>query len=105
MSDTTTSTPAIHGDHAHSEHKAHANPWVVFAVLAALTVVEIVITLPQVGLAKATVTPILIAMALVKASLVAMYYMHLRYEKIIFTLIFLTPTLFAVLLVSVLMLG
>ncbi len=44
-------------------------------------------------------------MALVKASLVAMYYMHLRYEKILYTLIFVTPTLFAILLVSVLMLG
>jgi caa(3)-type oxidase subunit IV len=42
-------------------------------------------------------------MALVKASLVALYYMHLRYENPVFLIIFIAPTLFAVLLTVVLM--
>jgi len=58
-------------------------------LLAALTVVEIgVIYLP---LSKLTIGIILISMALVKASLVGMYFMHLKYEKRTLGMIALTP--------------
>jgi cytochrome c oxidase subunit IV len=90
---------------AHAAHTKHTNPIVVFVVLAVLTAIEIVIALPSLGIPKATIVPILIAMALVKASLVALYYMHLRYEKPIYAVIFVTPSLFALLLVVVLMVG
>lgn len=88
---------------AHAAHKRHTNPVVVFAILTVFTLIEVGISL--LGLPKATIVPMLLAMALVKASLVALYYMHLRYEKVIFALIFVTPTLFAVLLVVTLMIG
>ncbi len=104
MSDVTHSTPvapAAHG--AHAEHKKHTSPVLVFVILTLFTVFEIVVTLFHVP--KNVIVPILIAIALVKASLVAMYYMHLRYEKVIYTIIFVTPTLFAVLLITVLMIG
>jgi caa(3)-type oxidase subunit IV len=45
------------------------------------------------------IVPILLAVAFVKAGLVAAYYMHLRYEKWIYTAIFITPALFAVFLI------
>jgi cytochrome c oxidase subunit 4 len=90
-------------DHAHGEHKTHVNPWIVFAVLALMTVIEVIVALPALGISPATLSPLLVAMALVKASLVALYYMHLRYEKPVFLIIFITPTLFAVLLTVVLM--
>lgn len=90
-------------DHAHGEHKAHVNPWIVFAVLALMTVIEIIVALPALGISPATLSPLLVAMALVKASLVALYYMHLRYENPVFLIIFIAPTLFAVLLTVVLM--
>jgi cytochrome c oxidase subunit IV len=91
-------------DHDHAAHKKHTSPVLVFVVLTLFTIVEIIISLPALGLPKPTITPILIAIALVKAALVAMYYMHLRYEKLMYTLIFVTPTLFAVFFAAILML-
>jgi len=41
----------------------------------------------------------LLAIAFVKAGLVAAYYMHLRYEHWVYTVIFVTPALFAVFLI------
>jgi cytochrome c oxidase subunit IV len=99
---TSNSAAAVAHD-AHAEHVAHVNPWVVFVVLAIMTLVEIVLALPQVGIKPSSLAPLLVAMALVKAALVALYYMHLRYEKPLYLLIFITPTLFAVLLTVVLM--
>jgi cytochrome c oxidase subunit IV len=89
--------------HTHTEHKKHTNPVVVFVILTLFTLFEVGVTFLH--LPKATIVPILVAIALVKAALVAMYYMHLRYEKLIFTIIFVTPTLFALLLIAVLMIG
>ncbi len=103
MSDVTHSTPPNHGAATHAEHKKHTSPVLVFVILTLFTVFEILVTLFNVP--KNVIVPILIAIALVKASLVAMYYMHLRYEKVLYTLIFVTPTLFAVLLITVLMIG
>jgi cytochrome c oxidase subunit 4 len=87
----------------HGVHARHTSPVVVFVILTLFTILEIGVSL--LGLPKAAIVPPLVAIALVKAALVAMYYMHLRYEKLIFTLIFVTPTLFAVFLVAVLMLA
>ena len=55
----------------------------VFVVLAVLTLVEIGVTylpLPRI--------PILVPLALLKAALVAMFYMHLRFDRRIFTTLF-----------------
>ena len=55
----------------------------VFVVLAVLTVVEVGVTylpIPRV--------PILIPLALIKASLVALFYMHLKFDKPAFSIIF-----------------
>ena len=55
----------------------------VFVALAILTVVEVGVTylpVPRV--------PILIPLALIKASLVALFYMHLKYDKPAFTVVF-----------------
>lgn len=69
---------ATHGEHESGGHPAprYYLIWVVLAVL----------TLAEVGVAFVTAIPktalalILIAMALWKAVLVAMYYMHLKFE-------------------------
>jgi len=50
----------------------------VFAVLAVFTVVEVAVAFT--AIAKSTQVVLLVALALIKASLVAMYYMHLRSE-------------------------
>ncbi len=58
-------------------HK-HPNYMTIFWWLAILTVIELaVIFLP---LAKVTIGVLLVALALGKAALVAMYFMHLRFE-------------------------
>lgn len=95
-----TDTQVAHVDAA--QHK-HTSPRVVFAVLLAMTVVEIITAfLP--GLPRGFTFPFLLSLSLVKFALVALYYMHLRYEKPMYGFIFVLPTIFGLLLISVLML-
>jgi caa(3)-type oxidase subunit IV len=89
--------PAV--QHAAHEHK-HTSPWVVFGVLAVLTAIEIVMSISIPGTAK---NAPLLAISLVKAGLVALYYMHLRYEKPIYGFIFVAPAIFGVLLALILL--
>jgi len=73
----------------------------VFWWLLALTIIEIaVIYMP---LAKLAIGILLVGLALSKASLVAMYFMHLRFERRTLALIALTPLLICVLLVFALL--
>ena len=55
----------------------------VFILLAVLTIIEVV--LAQLPIPRA---PILIPISIIKASLVALYYMHLRYDNRVFAAIF-----------------
>jgi cytochrome c oxidase subunit IV len=86
-------------EHSPNTHVKHTSPWLVFAVLAILTVIEVAVSLIP-GWVK---NPLLLAISLVKAGLVALYYMHLRYEKPILGVIFITPAIMAVLLAVILM--
>ncbi len=88
-------TPASHS-HSGAQRK-HTNPVLVFGILTIATIFEVVVTLFH--LPQNIIVPILLAIAFVKAGLVAAYYMHLRYEKWIYTAIFITPALFAVFLI------
>jgi len=89
--------------HAHAataEHK-HPNYMAIFWTLAVLTIVElIVVFLP---FAKFTNGVMLCALALAKAILVAMYFMHLRFELRTLAMIAVTPLVIATLLVFVLL--
>ncbi|HXG17213.1 MAG TPA: cytochrome C oxidase subunit IV family protein [Calidithermus sp.] len=81
-------------------HK-HPNYMAIFWYLAILTVIELaVIFLP---LSKFTIGVLLVALALGKASLVAMYFMHLRFETRTLALIAITPLAIATLLVFLLL--
>ena len=80
----------------------HTSPnyMAIFWWLFALTIIEVgVIFTP---LAKLVIAILLISLALSKASLVAMYFMHLRFERRTLGLIALTPLLLATLLVFIL---
>ncbi len=73
----------------------------VFWWLLALTVIEIaVIYLP---IAKLVIGILLVGLALSKASLVAMYFMHLKFEARTLGLIAMTPLLLCVLLIFALL--
>jgi cytochrome c oxidase subunit IV len=85
---------------AASAHK-HPNYMAIFWYLAILTVIELaVIFLP---LPKFTIGILLCALALAKAVLVAMYFMHLRFETRTLGMVALTPLVIATLLVFVLL--
>jgi caa(3)-type oxidase subunit IV len=87
---------------ASTEHK-HPNYMAIFWWLAILTVCEIgVVFLPHVApVSKLTVGVLLCGFAVAKAALVAMYFMHLRFEARTLGMIAITPLLIATLLVFV----
>ena len=80
----------------------HSSPnyMAIFWWLFALTVAEIAVIF--MGLPKVIVVILLISLALSKASLVAMYFMHLRFERLTLGLIAMTPLLLGTLLVFIL---
>jgi len=84
---------------AEAEHKT--NYMAIFWWLAALTVIEIAVILP--GVPKVIVGTLLVALAVTKAALVAMYFMHLRFETKTLGYIAVTPLAIATLLLLVLM--
>jgi cytochrome c oxidase subunit IV len=84
------------------EHAKTANPIIVYAILAVCTVIEVGLTVFS-GLPRATLVPVLLSISFVKASLVALYYMHLRYEKAIYGIVFVIPASFAIFLITVLL--
>jgi cytochrome c oxidase subunit IV len=88
---------------AHAHGKA-TSPVLVFVILAIFTAIEVGLTVAG-GIPRQTVVPLLLAISFVKASLVALYYMHLRYEKVIYGLIFVAPAAFALFLITVLLSG
>jgi len=75
------------------EH-AHPNYMAIFYWLFGLTVAELAVS--YMGLPKSFAVALLVALAIAKAALVAMYFMHLKYEVRTLGLIAITP---AVLLV------
>ena len=89
----------MENSHDSPAHTPHTSPWVVFAVLAIMTGVEVAVSFIP-GWVK---NPLLLALSLVKAGLVALYYMHLRYEKPIYGVVFVTPAIMAVLLATILL--
>ncbi len=92
----------------HAENAAHAhartNPVLVYAILAACTIIEVGITIGA-ALPRQTLIPVLLSISFVKASLIALYYMHLRYEKALYGIAFIIPAAFAVMLLTVLLVG
>jgi cytochrome c oxidase subunit 4 len=73
----------------------HAEPdyWMVWLALAVLTIVELLVAQVQSPGTRAFVIFSLCALALVKAALVAAYFMHLKFERSALILIVLSPLL------------
>ncbi len=80
----------------------HAGPsyMTIFWWLFALTVIEIAVIFTP--LVKLVIAILLISLAISKASLVAMYFMHLRFERRTLGLIAITPLVLGTLLVFIL---
>ena len=85
-----------------AEHHQAPNYWAVWIWLAVLTVLEVGVTLiPE--LATLYKAILLVALAVGKALLVALYFMHLRFETRTLGAIVLTPFVICVFLVFMLM--
>ena len=83
--------------------QAHTQPnyMAVFYWLAALTAIEVTAT--YMPLTKLVLGAILVVLAFTKASLVAMYFMHLKFERRALAMIALTPVLLCVFLIFMLL--
>lgn len=69
----------------------------IFAALFVLTIIEVAIA--QVGIPYTMLVILLVALALVKAGLVAVYFMHLKYEARFLSIIAYTPLVVASILI------
>ena len=86
---------------AHDEHFAHPNYWLVWAGLAVLTLVELgVAFLPW---SRALIVFTLVVLAVWKALMVALYFMHLRFEKNRMRIFAIAPLPLAVIIVIAVM--
>jgi cytochrome c oxidase subunit 4 len=84
-----------------AEAHKHPNYMAIFWYLAILTVIELGVIYMPFG--KFTIGVLLCVLALTKAALVAMYFMHLRFETRTLGWIAVTPLAIATLLVFVLL--
>jgi cytochrome c oxidase subunit IV len=81
-------------------HK-HPNYIAIFWWLLALTILEVAVIFTP--MPRMLIAILLVGMALSKACLVAMYFMHLKFERTTLGLIAMTPILLCVLLVFALL--
>ncbi|HKY34092.1 MAG TPA: cytochrome C oxidase subunit IV family protein [Candidatus Polarisedimenticolia bacterium] len=89
--------------HTHGSHAGHAEPnyFAVISVLTVLTVLEIgVVFLP---IPRLAIGILLVGLALTKAIMVAMFFMHLKFEKWALALIAGTPLILCTLLMFALL--
>jgi len=84
-----------------AESHKHPNYMAIFWMLAVLTVVEIAVVFLPFG--KIVNGTLLCALAVTKAAMVAMYFMHLKFETRTLGLIAVTPLAIATLLVFVIL--
>ena len=89
-------------EHAHKEHPKYMR---IFVILIILTILEVVVALPflKQALGQTAIAILLIGMACSKALYVALYFMHLKFEKKTLMTIVLTPFIICVFLVFMLL--
>jgi cytochrome c oxidase subunit 4 len=88
-------------DATRAEHASVATYIKIAVVLSAVTALEVGVVFVR-GLAP-IIVPLLLAMATAKFALVALFFMHLRYEPRTLTTVFVGPLLIAVVLAIALM--
>lgn len=105
MSEATKGSEAAPGLAAHRPGVAHVVPlpflFAVFGALIVLTVVTVAVTFVDLGSMNLIVA---LGIATVKASLVALYFMHLRWDKPVNALAFITAIVFVMIFVGMVLL-
>ena len=76
----------------------------VFIALAAITAIITAVELSSdyLGIPRGILNAFYVAMAVAKATLVAMYYMHLKQDSRLYTALFVTPAMFAIVFIIML---
>ena len=85
-------------EHAHKEHPKYMRIFVILIILTGAEVAAVYMPFPTIVTAL-----LLIGMACSKAAYVALYFMHLKFEKRTLTIIALTPFILCVFLVFMLL--
>ena len=92
---------------SHHTKQKHPNYFAVFIVLAVITAVmttvEIMDFEARFGIARSVINTVFIILSLIKAVLVAMYYMHLKFDSRLYTYLFVSPMILLILLVVILL--
>ena len=103
MSSETITAPAPQGEtKAHGAHPKPRTYIIIFVWLTVLTAIEVAVaavTMPEV-----VQIGILVTIAVIKAALVVLFYMHLRYDSFWYWIILLVPVFFVILLTRYLIL-
>ena len=82
-------------------HNSHTKTYLkIFGALAVLTIIEVILS--QSGMPHTPMVILLIAFALVKAGLVALYFMHLHYDAKFLSIIAYAPLVVASILIFML---
>ncbi len=82
-----------------AEHE-HSPYYKILAWLTFLTISEIIWAMPNVGLPRGLMIGGLAVMAAIKVCLVALYYMHLKYEAKLLWGVILFPCLLVIIMIS-----
>lgn len=93
---------STHAEHGHGDHGGHASVkfyWMIGVILAVLTAVEVAVFYMDVG---ALEVPLLLILSAVKFALVVGFFMHLKFDHRVFTAVFVTGLILAVVVVSAL---
>jgi cytochrome c oxidase subunit 4/cytochrome o ubiquinol oxidase operon protein cyoD len=95
---------------AHETHEASTRfYWTIGAILAVITIVEVVVALPGVLYSpeehnttmQGILVVLLLTLALAKGSMVVMFFMHLKGDARIFKFLFIVPFTLAVSMIAV----
>ncbi|MBA3944318.1 MAG: cytochrome C oxidase subunit IV family protein [Herpetosiphonaceae bacterium] len=94
------------GDEVHEMQHTHQHPpyMTIFYLLTALTIIEVSSTgvinryvglSPEIALPRSIGVPFLLVVSAIKAVMVAMFYMHLKYDKRLYSVVIGGPLIFA----------
>jgi caa(3)-type oxidase subunit IV len=93
-----------HAAAGHPAHASHKKTYIqIFVWLTILTAIEVGIAVALKDLQRWIMITLLCALAVVKAALVAMFFMHLRFERRTLAIVVLTPIVLAGILIIGLM--
>jgi cytochrome c oxidase subunit IV len=92
----TDAAAAVHGEHAHPSESQYVK---VALILATITGIEVAVYYIS-GL-KRVLVPILLVLAVTKFSMVALWFMHLRFDSKLFRRLFVTGIVLAIIVYTI----